>query len=188
MKSNEEFIAGIYEKAAVYTEEKETKIIKVNPVAKASRIAAMFAVCLGLTGVLYLGLARSGANALQNMGENPDAGIALSSLIEEDTTALPQVRGIMTAETVTFTGTVESVDTEDKRIWVRLTFNEEAPEYTEGSIVCIRWEMLENISEEITAGAKITATGTLSFYEKEGSEHHGCAELILLSTDDFRIG
>ena len=29
MKSNEEFIAGIYEKAAAYTEEKETKILDV---------------------------------------------------------------------------------------------------------------------------------------------------------------
>ena len=29
MKSNEEFIAGIYEKAAAYTEEKETSIDKM---------------------------------------------------------------------------------------------------------------------------------------------------------------
>jgi len=35
MKSNEEFIAGIYEKAASYTEEKETKIIRVNFAARA---------------------------------------------------------------------------------------------------------------------------------------------------------
>ena len=50
MKSNEEFIAGIYEKAAAYTEEKETKIIQVNWTARATRIAAMLVVCIGLAG------------------------------------------------------------------------------------------------------------------------------------------
>ena len=59
MKSNEEFIAGIYEKAATYTEEKETKIVKVNYAARAIKIAAMLAVCVGLAGVGTMTLERT---------------------------------------------------------------------------------------------------------------------------------
>ena len=42
MKSNEEFIAGIYEKAAAYTE--ETKVVKVNFAARAAKIATKISI------------------------------------------------------------------------------------------------------------------------------------------------
>ena len=85
MKSNEEFIAGIYEKAAAYTEEKETNLIRVNWVAKATRIAAMAAVCLGLTGIGSLVLG-NGNNAPSQVPQpaNEDYGIALTSETEDD--------------------------------------------------------------------------------------------------------
>ena len=64
MKSNEEFIAGIYEKAAVYKEENKTKIIRVDFAAKAARIAAMVVLCLGLAGVGTMTLGRQRGNAV----------------------------------------------------------------------------------------------------------------------------
>ena len=54
MKSNEEFIAGIYEKAASYTEEKETKIVKVNWSSRATKIAAMAVAHSMLTAIYYI--------------------------------------------------------------------------------------------------------------------------------------
>jgi hypothetical protein len=175
MKSNEEFIAGIYEKAAVYTEEKETKIIKTNWVAKATRIAAMAAVCIGLAGVGILTLDKNGTDS--QTGEN--YGIALTSETDESNGGVAQLRTGPVMASVTFTGEVERIDEEENRIWIKLIFDESAPEHVEGSMVCIKWDVLEKIGEKIAVGNQITATGALSEYVNEASVHNGCAELVL---------
>lgn len=189
MKSNEEFIAGIYEKAAVYTEEKETKIGKVNFAARAMRIAAMVVLCIGLAGVGVMTLGRSSG---ENPSGNPEQtgenyGIALTSELGEDIGGTAQFRMEPVAESVTFTGVVEKIDAEENRIWLRLVFDETVPESAEGSVVCIRWDMLEKISEEIVAGSTLTATGALSRYENETSEYNGCAELVLTDPANLQI-
>lgn len=188
MKSNEEFIAGIYEKAAVYTEEKEIKVMKVNRVARVARIAAMVAVCIGLagTGALVLGRTQSENGTPEMVSENH--GIALLSEDGDDAagTAI-QFRTMPVAETVTFTGIVESVEEEERRIWLTLEFDETVPEHAEGSMVCIRWDIVEGISEEIQTGVKLTATGVLSVYENVASEQNGCAELILTDQANLLI-
>ena len=173
MKSNEEFIAGIYEKAAAYTEEKETKIVRVNWVAKATRIAAMVAVCLGLTGIGSLVL----GNGNNTPGQVPqpakeDYGIALTSETEDDFGGVAQLRVGPEAETATITGVVESIDTEEKRITVKV--------FSDESVVFIKWDILDPVSEEIKTGATITATGVLS-------EHNGCTELIVTDVADLEI-
>lgn len=193
MKSNEEFIAGIYEKAAVYTEEKETNVSKVNWVARATRIAAMAAVCIGLAGIgsLMLGNGNNSAPGEVPQPMNENYGIALTSEVGADEGEAiggsTQLRIGPVAETVTFTGVVERIDAEENRIWITLVFDESAPEYTEGSVVCIRWDMLEKISEEVTVGTLLTATGALSQYENEASEHDGCAELVLTDMVNLEI-
>ncbi len=192
MKSNEEFIAGIYEKAATYTEEKKIKVIKTNWAARTTKVAAMVAVCIGLAGV---GSLVFGDGKKQVPTETPaptdNYGIALTSEDGEESGEVidgaSQFRIGPVIETVTFTGVVEHVDIEEKRIWLRLTFDETAPEYAEGSVVCIKWDMLEKISEEIVTGTGLTATGTLSVYENPESEQNGCAELVLTDVADIEI-
>ena len=191
MKSNEEFIAGIYEKAAAYTEEKETKIIPVHRVraAKAARVAAMLVLCLGLAGIGTLTLGKNGSGNPDNTpgqtGEN--YGIALTSETGEDLGGTAQLRIGPVAETVTFTGVVERVDAEENRIWLTLVFDKTAPEQTENSVVCIKWDVLEPLSETIAAGVGLTATGALSVYENEASEYNGCAELVLTDIENLEI-
>ena len=189
MKSNEEFIAGIYEKAATYTEEKETNIIKVNLAARTVKIAAMVVVCLGLAGVGVMTLGKNGGQnpngTTEQAGE--DFGIALTSELGENLGGTAQFRGGPVAQTVTFTGIVERIDAIEKRIWLKLIFEEIAPAYAEGSVVCIKWDMLEPISEEIVVGTELTATGALSQYTNETSEHNGCAELVLTDLENIEI-
>lgn len=187
MKSNEEFIAGIYEKAATYTEEKDIRIVKTNWAAKAARIAAMAAVCIGLTGIGALVFGRNSGQGPIPSPVDENYGIALTSETGDDVGGATQLRVGPVVETVTFTGIVEKIDAEEKRIWLRLTFDENAPDYVEGSIVCIRWDMLEKIEEEITVGTKLTAMGVLSQYENEASEHNGCAELVLTDKENLEI-
>lgn len=190
MKSNEEFIAGIYEKAAVYTEEKDTKIIKVNFAAKAARIAAMVVLCVGLAGVGVLTLGRNGGETPNGTPEqaSEDYGIALLSEDgDENADSAVQFRISPVSEIVTFTGVVEEVDTEENRIWLRLIFDKTAPASAKGSMVCIRWDVLENMGEEIQVGTELTATGALSMYENETSENNGCAELVLTDMANLEI-
>ncbi len=172
MKSNEEFIAGIYEKAAVYTEEKATNIVKVNWVAKATRIAAMAAVCIGLAGVGSLVLGNSNNTPSQiPQPANEDYGIALTSEVGDDAEGAAQLRIGPEAETVTLAGVVEKVDADEKRITVKLS---------DESIVTIKWDMLEPVSEEITVGTEVTATGVLS-------EQNGFAELTVTDMANLEI-
>ena len=188
MKSNEEFIAGIYEKAAVYTEEKDTKIVKVNWVAKATRIAAMAAVCIGLAGIgsLMLGNGKDIPDQVPQPGQE-EYGIALTSETGDVPEGMAQLRIGPVVETVTFTGIVESIAEEEGRIWLELIFDESAPEDVLGSVVCIKWDLLETISENVEVGTTLTATGVLSAYENEASEHNGCAELILTDLANLEI-
>lgn len=173
MKSNEEFIAGIYEKAAVYTEEKETKIVKVNWVARATRIAAMAAVCIGLAGVgsLILGKGNNIPSQVPQPG-NEDYGIALTSETGDDMEGAMQFRIGPEAETVTITGVVESVDAAEKRITVEVLADE--------SVITIKWDLLEPISEAIAAGVQLSVTGILS-------EYNGCTELVLTDIANLEI-
>lgn len=189
MKSNEEFIAGIYEKAAVYTEEKETNGIKVNWVARATRIAAMLAVCIGLAGVgsLVLGKGNEPVPSKVPMPSIEDYGIALTSETGDDLGGKTQLRVNPVAETVTFTGLVTGIEEAENRIWLTLIFDETAPVSTADSVVCIKWDMLEPISEEITVGTTLTATGALSMYENEASGQNGCAELVLTDMANLEI-
>lgn len=189
MKSNEEFIAGIYEKAAAYTEEKETKVVKVSVVAKATRIAAMAAICIGLAGVGALVLSRGNNQNPGGVSEQAgeDYGIALTSETSDELNGAMQFRIGPVAELVTFTGVVEAIDAEENRIWLKLEFDETAPADTMGSVVCIKWDMLEKINEEIVIGTRLTATGALSQYENEASECNGCAELVLTSMENLEI-
>jgi len=189
MKSNEEFIAGIYEKAAAYTEEKEITTVKTYRTAKITRIAAMAAVCIGLAGIGSLVLGRESNqnpnNGLEQASE--EYGIAMLSENGEELSGAAQFRMMPVAETVTFTGVVEEISAEEKRIFLRLEFDETAPENTEGSIVCIKWDLTEKIGEEIADGTRLTATGALSMYENEDSEHNGCAELVLTDMANLEI-
>ena len=193
MKSNEEFIAGIYEKAAVYTEEnsigKDKYMSRPQMVAKMTRIAALVAVCIGLAGVGTMVLGRE---AGEQPGEVPNPamenyGIALTSELDGEAEGTIQFRRTPVAETVTFHGVVTEIDTDEKRIWLQLFFEEAAPVSTEESLVCIRWDMLENISEEITIGTELTASGILSMYENVDSEFYGCAELVLTDKANLEI-
>ena len=194
MKSNEEFIAGIYEKAAVYTEEKEAKIIRTNWTAKAARIAAMAAVCLGLTGIgsLVFGTGNETVPGRVPAPVTEDYGIALTSEIsdmgnEEMTGSAAMLRVGPVAETVTFHGVVTSIDKTENRIWLTLGFDEAAQEDTAESEVCIKWDLLEPISEEISIGTALSATGVLSMYINEVSERDGCAELVLTDMANLEI-
>jgi len=172
MKSNEEFIAGIYEKAAVYTEEKETKTVKVNWVAKATRIAAMAAVCIGLAGIgsTMLGDNNKPSKVPQPSDEN--YGIALTSETGDDAEGMIQLRVGPEVETVTFSGVVERVDAEGGRITIKLL--------SDDSFVTIKWDMMEPISKEVVPGVQLLATGILS-------EYNGCTELVLTDIENLEI-
>lgn len=197
MKSNEEFIAGIYEKAALYTEEKErsttAQFYGSRRAVRMTKIAAMVAVCIGLAGVgsMVLGNGKSAVPEEMSAPNNENYGIALTSEVGEDfvgaADGVAQFRIGPVAETVTFTGIVENIDEKENRIWIKLLFEESAPEYTESSIVCIRWDILEPISEQIAVGTKLTATGALSQYENETSKQDGCAELILTDVANLEV-
>ena len=189
MKSNEEFIAGIYEKAASYTEDKETNISKVNRASKAARIAAMAAVCIGLAGVGTMVFGK-GNNQVPTKTPAPsdNYGIALTSETGEELTGgAARLRIGSVVETVTFTGVVECVDAEEKRIWIKLLFDATAPEYVENSVICIKWDVLEPVSENVVVGKTVTATGALSRYENEASENNGCAELVLTDINNLEV-
>jgi len=114
-------------------------------------------------------------------------GIAMLSENGEELSGAAQFRMMPVAETVTFTGVVEEISAEEKRIFLRLEFDETAPENTEGSIVCIKWDLTEKIGEEIADGTRLTATGALSMYENEDSEHNGCADLVLTDMANLEI-
>lgn len=187
MKSNEEFIAGIYEKAAAYTEE-EKESRKIDWRTGFLRTAAAVVLCAGLVGVGTWTLGRT-ENTPKTISEFSDenAGIALLSEQNEETDDTAQHRMGPVTETVTFTGIVENIDTVEKRIWIQLVSEDATSENAENSMVCIKWDMLETIRDEISVGTELTATGILSQYRNTGSSYDGCAELVLTDIESLTI-
>lgn len=152
MKSNEEFIAGIYEKAASYTEENNTKILRVNFAARAAKIAAMFAVCLGLTGV---GIMTLGSNGNRPQGGNE--GIALSS---EDGTPFQIPEPRVLPELSYMAGEVETVDAENKMFFLRVQ-NMENEETSDGAgeLVVVRFAEGVDLIDKLCKGMQIKVGG-----------------------------
>ena len=183
MKSNEEFIAGIYEKAAYYTEEKEREIIKVNLASRAVKMAAMFAVCIGLTGfgVAMLSGEINGNGNSAFPGE--EHGIALLSDDGSTGEAYAGPAAYRTgpvAEWAEITGTIESVDVTKGVVWIELLFSEDsqgnAPETT---YVVVQWNVLEEMPADLYVGNRVVVTGAAGVYEDAESERNGAAKVIL---------
>ncbi|MBE5950930.1 MAG: hypothetical protein E7260_04950 [Lachnospiraceae bacterium] len=152
MKSNEEFIAGIYEKAASYTEEKETKIIRVNFAARAMKVAAMFAVCLGLAGV--------GAMTLGNSGKTPQGGNEGIALSSEDNVpfAVPEPR--ILPELSYMDGEVESIDADHNVVFLRLRdMNMEETPASERALVVVRFAEGVELIDKLCTGMQIEVGG-----------------------------
>lgn len=152
MKSNEEFIAGIYEKAASYTEEKETKIIRVNFAARAMQIAAMFVVCLGLAGV--------GVMTLGNSGGTPQGGNEGVSLFSEDDMpfAVPEPRII--PELSYMDGEVEVIDAENNVVFLRLrNMDEEETSADTRALVVVRFGEGVKLIDKLCTGMQIKVGG-----------------------------
>ena len=158
MKSNEEFIAGIYEKAAVYKEEQEN-IRKVYGSSRIMKMAAMLAVCVGLISI---------ANTVlhQENKQTEEYGISLLSEAGEQI-GEPGVafhRSGPAQEFATFTGTVESIQENENLIWLKLEFTEEMQDE---ALVAVRFDILEDISADICVGKKLIVSGALGTYAKE---------------------
>lgn len=197
MKSNEEFIAGIYEKAACYTEEKETKIVKVNFVNRATKIAAMVAVCIGLAGIGGMMLNRGLTGDGNAAPETQEHGIALLS---EDGLTDTEQGGVQVgpgpaayrmgpvAEWAEFTGVVESVDTSERIFWLELSFTEDVDGYhPETAYVAVKWDVLESM-DMISVGNRVVVSGIITTYENEESERSGAALVVLADITNLRIG
>ena len=174
MKSNEEFIAGIYEKATNYTEEKQEIVRKVNFSSRAMKMVAMLAVCVGLVGVANVVFNPDkmeknmedeyGISLLSETGENPvELGVAFHRMGPAQ-------------EFATLKGTVESIEENEKLIWLKLEFTEEMQEE---AIVAVRFDILEDISADICIGKKMVVSGVLGTYENEESQRFGLTQLTV---------
>lgn len=180
MKSNEEFIAGIYEKAAVYTEVKKKKAGRWYQTARGVQMAAMAVLCISLAGAGTLLYGRWGQDEVLHQQTQEDGIALLSETMPDQADAGYQSRRMTEPEWVTYTGKVMEIDTEEKRIWMM-------SDTEDGDILCIKWDSQEEICEEIKKGVRLTVTGLLSLYENETSVHNGCRELILTDTADVWI-
>ncbi len=177
MKSNEEFIAGIYKKAEVYTEEKENTIRKVSVSSHVMKMAAMIAVCVGLVSVVNVVLHQENKNTTQ------DYGIALLSETGEQAIE-PGVafhRMGPAQQYATFKGVVESIEKQEKIVWIKLEFTEEMQDE---ALVAICFDVLEEIDAEICVGKKLIVSGVLGIYEKEQSERFGLTQLTVNNLTD----
>ena len=180
MKSDEEFIAGIYEKAANYTEneEKREKLIYKTSVL---RVVAMFAVCVGLAGIGIFTLSGRTDDNTNPSEETP--GVAMLSEFSEESNKNPaaiQYRMLPTEESALFTGTVESVNTKENIIWIQLDFSGEVPEeQTKESLIAVQWNVTKEIPAEIAAGTKLKAAGTVGTYDNTDSERFGRTQLTV---------
>ena len=178
MKSNEEFIAGIYKKAEIYTEEKENIIKKVSIPSRVMKMAAMIVVCVGLVSVANVVLHQENKNTTQ------DYGIALLSETGEQAIE-PGVafhRMGPAQEYATFKGTVESIEEQEKIIWLKLEFTEERQDE---AIVAVRFDILEDIDTEIYVGKKLIVSGVLGTYENEQSKRFGLTQLTVNNLTDI---
>lgn len=172
MKSNEEFIAGIYEKAAIYTEQKQENIRKVSVSSRAMKMVAMLAVCVGLVSIANTVLHQ------ENKHTEEEYGIELLSETGEQI-GEPGVafhRSGPAQQFATFTGTVESIEENEKLIWLKLEFTEEVQDE---AIVAVRFDILEDISADICVGKKMIVSGVLGTYENEESKRFGLTQLTV---------
>ena len=178
MKSNEEFIAGIYKKAEIYTEEKENIIKKVSIPSRVMKMAAMIVVCVGLVSVANVVLHQENKNTTQ------DYGIALLSETGEQAIE-PGVafhRMGSAQEYATFKGTVESIEEQEKIVWLKLEFTEERQDE---AIVAVRFDVLEDIETEICVGKKLIVSGVLGTYENQQSKRFGLTQLTVNNLTDI---
>lgn len=179
MKSNEEFIAGIYEKAASYTEEKETKIIRVNFAARAMKVAAMFAVCLGLAGVGVMTLGNSGKTP-----QNGNDGIALLSEGEMPF-SVPEPRALPGLSYLD--GEVEEIDAEHGIVFLRLRdMNQEERPEAECALVVVRFAEGVDIIENLGIGMQVKAGGA-TLEEGYQTENGGYMVLLVTREQDFFV-
>ena len=172
MKSNEEFIAGIYKKAAVYTEEKENIVKKVSVSYRAMKMVAMLVVCVGLVSIANVVLNQD------NQQIKEDYGIALLSETGEQG-AEPGVafyRMGPAQQYATFKGIVESINEQEKIVWIKLEFTEEMQDE---AIVAVRFDVLEEIGTKICVGTKMIVSGVLGTYENEESKRFGLTQLTV---------
>lgn len=182
MKSNEEFIAGIYEKAANYVEKDkktETHIWRIS----ALRIAAAAAVCVGLAGGA-LALHHGIGNGTEQPGND---GIALMSETSGETgqnVGPANYRMIPEQEEMQLTGTIESIDERERVLWVLLDSWGKAaetlePEAMQGTLAAIQWDITEGIPAELVVGTKLMAAGEAGTYGNMDSERFGMTQLTL---------
>ena len=171
MKSNEEFIAGIYEKAAIYTEAKQETIRKIHAPSRIMKMVAMLVVCVGLVSI---------ANTVlkQENKQTEEYGISLLSetgeQIGEPGIAIHRMGTVQ--QYATFTGTVESIEEQEKLVWLELEFTEQMQEE---AMVAIRFDILEDISADICVGKKMIVSGVLGIYENEESKRFGLTQLTV---------
>ena len=184
MKSNEEFIAGIYEKAAVYKEEKKVKYLFHNTHA-VLRMAAMLAVCVGMTAIGVL--VAPGKNSNQTEVEENGVGtVNISSYMNDITTepGVTQQRIGKQAYQESFTGVLVAVDGQEGIVWI--CPESEGKKGSEGWIA-IRWELTEEFPEGLADGTRLMAAGLVDTYNKTGSEKSGSREIKLTEKDNFLI-
>ena len=181
MKSNEEFIAGIYAKAASYTEEKNTNIIRVNFTARVMKMAAMFAVCLGLAGVGVMTLGNSGS------GQTPDGGnegIELSSL-DGEPFEIPMPRTMPELSYVE--GEVEAIDKNHGLFFLRLRDkNAEEIPATERELVVIRFAEGIDLIDNVSVGMQMK-TGGATIASGYVTEHKEYTLLLVTREQDFFV-
>lgn len=165
MKSKEEFIAGIYEKAADYAEEeKKTKAYTWKTAAL--RIAAAAVICVSLAGI-------SAAVLWHGNGTKPlkeDDGIALFSEFSGESPNPANYRMLPEQEEVLLTGTLESLDETEGILWVHLET---------GELAAIAWGIPEKFPAKLSAGTKLMAAGEAGIYGGVRSERDGMAQLTL---------
>ena len=176
MKSKEEFIAGIYEKAANYAEEeKKTKAYAWKPAAL--RIAAAAVICVSLAGI-------SAAAVWHGNGAKPpegNDGIALFSAVSEEDNNAPNpidYRMLPVQQEVLLTGILESVDETEGILWIHLET---------GELAAIAWGILEEFPANLSAGTKLMAAGETGIYGGAKSERYGTTQLTLTDMTNLWI-
>lgn len=154
MKSEEEFIAGIYEKASAYTEEKQHKVMTLNFSKKVSGMAAALAVCLCLAGISGSmlhpeGPAEQGMPGTSRMAGEQDNGIAMHSDDAELLAEIPFVTGEVCLKEVSLKGTVKEFKEEEQIALVLLeSFGEKKFSETQAVVAAIRFTITEKLYEE----------------------------------------
>lgn len=185
MKSNEEFIAGIYEKAAAYQEESTSNRFMFSSWNKVLQMAAMLVICIGIAGVGIFAWRENGAkpqNAPQimNVTENGNAtetgNIAETGNVAETglapTLAIAERQGVNLAiapaayaETLMVSGVVERIQTQDNRVWITLS-EDAGEEFVRGSMVCVLFDLEEPVDTLFLEGTSITVNGEVSQYQE----------------------